>query len=139
MWYLLNSLFYVFDVISGPNCRVTTNLTEPDSLTRRPFLSKNLTEPYNSSFFIITLQNLTEGVLGNFTHKERENASFFKNLRLRRANNPLRLIFMFIPLKYFLLDHPPEVENLTDITCWKDSKLHKNNSQACKMTSQNVK
>ena len=40
-----------------PKIRVTTNLTELDSLTRRPFLSKNLTEPYNSSFFY---NNLTE-------------------------------------------------------------------------------
>ena len=54
--------------------RVTTNLTQPYRTLQpyqKTFFIKNLTEPYNSSYFIMTLQNLTEEVLWNFTHKER--------------------------------------------------------------------
>ena len=75
--------------------RVTTNLTEPYSLTRRPFFIKNLTEPYNSSFFY---HDLTEPYRRGFAkfHAWRTD-HFLKNLRLRWANN----LFMFIPLNYF--------------------------------------
>ena len=61
-------------------------------------------------FFIMTLQSLTVELLWNL-HKER--VIFQKNLRLRQAINP----FILIPLNYFWLDHPPEVENLMDIAC----------------------
>ena len=63
----------------------------------------------------MTLQSLTVELLWNL-HKER--VIFQKNLRLLQEINP----FIFIPLNYFWLDHPPEVENLMDIACHRRQK-----------------
>ena len=115
--------------------RVTTNLTEPYSLTRRPFFIKNLTEPYNSTFFIMTLQNLTEEVLQNFTHKEHENVSFFKKSRLRPSKQSY---YVYTP-KLFRVRPPTLSLKVNGYSLSKKFKIHKNNWRACKMMSQNLK
>ena len=63
----------------------------------------------------MTLQNLTVELLWNL---RKERVIFQKNPRLRRAVNP----FIFIPLHYFWLDHPLEVENLMDTACHRRKK-----------------